>query len=757
MKRSIEELVGQMTLEEKAGMCSGGDFWHLKGVERLDIPAVMVSDGPHGLRKQEQQGDHLGVNDSIEAVCFPAACATACSFDTGLLEALGRVLGAECRAQGVGVLLGPAINIKRSPLCGRNFEYFSEDPYLAGQLAAAQIKGIQSRGVGACPKHYAANNQEYHRLTCSAQIDPRTLREIYLAPFETAVKEARPWTVMCSYNKINGEQVSESRALLTGILREEWGFDGYVMSDWGAVNDRVKGLSAGLELEMPASGGSTDRQIAAAVREGRLPEAVLDRAVARILDVIFRYVDGKGEAEFDLQAHHELAVRMARECAVLLKNEGGVLPLGKKAKVAFIGEFARAPRFQGGGSSHINAFRADSAWEAARGRYDVQYAQGFCAGGGEPDEALAAEAVQLAAGCEAAVVFAGLPDSFECEGYDRSHMRLPECQNDLIRRIAAAQPNTVVALHGGSPVELPWADEVPAILELYLAGQGVGRAAAELLFGEANPCGKLAETFPLRVQDNPSYLNFPGNGNTVEYREGVFVGYRYYDKKQMPVRYPFGHGLSYTSFAYSGLRVDRASMRDDEPVTVRVDVTNTGCRAGKEIVQLYVADCTGAEVRPEKELKGFVKLELQPGQTKTAEFVLDRRSFAWYDPELGDWACSAGRYRVLVGASSRDIRQWAEIELICTRPRPYVVDANSRYDDLLAQPALRECMLRLLEKEYPPQPQAGSSAARAAITAEMQQRMDREAPLRSLRSFKGYTQEQLDELIERLNALLRQG
>ena len=755
MKRSIEELVAQMTLEEKAGMCSGGDFWHLKGVERLGIPAVMAADGPHGLRKQEQEGDHLGVNDSIRAVCFPTACATAASFDTGLLETLGRVLGAECRAQGVGVLLGPALNIKRSPLCGRNFEYFSEDPYLAGQLAAAQVKGIQSQGVGASPKHFAANNQEYHRLTCSAQIDPRTLREIYLAPFEAAVKAARPWTVMCSYNKINGEQVSESKALLTDILRGEWGFDGYVMSDWGAVNDRVKGLCAGLDLEMPASGGSTDRQIAAAVREGRLPEAVLDQAVGRILDVIFRYADGQGAAEFDLQAHHELAVRMARECAVLLKNEGGVLPLGQRTRVAFVGEFAQKPRFQGGGSSHINAFRAESAWEAARGRYEVQYARGFSAGGDEADEALMCEAVELAAGCGAAVVFAGLPDSFECEGYDRSHMRLPGCQNELIRRVAAVQPNTVVVLHNGSPVELPWADEVPAILELYLAGQGAGRAAVELLFGEANPCGKLAETFPLRVQDNPSYLNFPGNGDTVEYREGVFVGYRYYDKKEAPVRFAFGHGLSYTSFTYSGLRADKTAVRDDEPVTVRLEVTNTGARAGKEIVQLYVADCTGAEVRPEKELKGFAKLELEPGETKTAEFVLDRRSFAWYDPQQGSWTCASGRYGLLAGASSRDIRQRVEIELTCTGPKPYVVDANSRYDDLLAQPALREFMLRLLEKEYPPAPPTESGAARAAITPEMQQRMDREAPLRSLRSFKGYTQEQLDGLIARLNAMLR--
>lgn len=754
MKEKIQALIAQMTLEEKAGMCSGGDFWHLKGVQRLGIPAVMVCDGPHGLRKQEQNGDHLGVNDSIQAVCFPTACATASSFDPQLLQTLGETLGAQCRAQQVGVLLGPAVNIKRSPLCGRNFEYFSEDPYLAGILASAQIRGIQSQGVGASVKHYAANNQEYHRLTCSAQIDPRTLREIYLAPFETAVKTARPWTVMCSYNKINGEQVSESRLLLTEILRSEWGFDGYVMSDWGAVNDRVKGLAAGLDLEMPASGGSTDQELVSAVREGRLAEAALDEAVGRILEGIFRYADGAGQARFELEAQHELAVSMARECAVLLKNENDLLPLQKTERVAFIGEFAQTPRFQGGGSSHINAFRAESALEAVRGRYNVEYAKGFCADRDETDETLMEQAVELAARSGAAVVFAGLPDSFECEGYDRSHMRLPECQNELIRRVAAVQPNTVVVLHNGSPIELPWADEVPAILEMYLAGQGVGRAAAELLFGAANPCGKLAETFPLRLEDNPSYLNFPGNGDTVEYREGVFVGYRYYDKKKLPVRFAFGHGLSYTSFSYGNLRVDKNRPRAGEPVTVQVDVTNTGLRTGKEVVQLYVADCTGAELRPEKELKGFVKLELAPGETKTAAFVLDRRSFCWYDPEQSDWVCAPGRHRLLVGASSRDIRLAAELELVCPPPRPYRVDANSRYDDLLAQPSLHDFMLELLEREYPPQPEATGSAARAAITPEMQQRMDREAPLRSLRSFKGYSQQQLDALIDRLNGML---
>ena len=555
MKRDVKGIIREMTLEEKAGMCSGKDFWHLKGVERLGIPEVMVSDGPHGLRKQAAEADHLGLNESIKAVCFPTACATACSFDRDLLEEMGERIGDECQAEDLSVILGPAVNIKRSPLCGRNFEYFSEDPYLASQMAAAHIKGVQSKNVGTSIKHFAANNQEHRRMSCSSEVDERTLREIYLAAFETAIKESKPDTVMCSYNRINGEFASENHWLLTEVLRDEWGFDGYVMSDWGAVNDRVKGLKAGLELEMPASGGTTDKEIVEAVKNGELDEAVLDRAVERILNIVFKFVDNRQEGKFDKEEDHKLAAKIEAESMVLLKNEG-VLPLPTQGKkIAFIGKFAEAPRFQGGGSSHINSFKITGALEAAKEVAQVTYAQGYDIKEDVIDQDMLNQAVETAKEADVAVIFAGLPDAFESEGYDRSHMRMPQCQNTLISEIAKVQENVVVVLHNGSPVEMPWADEVKGILEAYLGGQAVGQAEVDVLFGKANPCGKLAETIPYKLADNPSYLNFPGDGQTVEYNEGVFVGYRYYDTKEMPVRYPFGYGLSYTTFEYSDLQL----------------------------------------------------------------------------------------------------------------------------------------------------------------------------------------------------------
>ncbi len=602
MERDVKAIVKQMTLEEKAGMCSGKDFWHLKGVERLGIPEVMVSDGPHGLRKQAEEADHLGINDSIKAVCFPTACATACSFDRDLLFEMGQRIGDECQAENLSVILGPAVNIKRSPLCGRNFEYFSEDPYLASQMAAAHIKGVQSKNVGTSIKHFAANNQEHRRMSCSSEIDERTLREIYLGAFETAVKEGKPDTVMCSYNKINGEFASENHWLLTEVLRDEWGFEGYVMSDWGAVNDRVKGLKAGLELEMPASGGHTDQEIVDAVRNGELDEAVLDTAVERILNIVFKFTDNRQEGKFDKEEDHKLAAKVAEESMVLLKNEG-ILPLPKEGKkIAFIGKFAQKPRFQGGGSSHINSFKVTSALDAVKEITEVTYAQGYDVQEDKTDQALLKEAVRAAEEADIAVIFAGLPDLFESEGYDRSHMRMPDCQNELIREITKVQKNTVVVLHNGSPVEMPWADDVKGILEAYLCGQAVGQAEVNLLFGISNPCGKLAETIPYKLSDNPSYLNFPGDGQTVEYKEGVFVGYRYYDTKEMPVRYPFGYGLSYTTFEYRDLQVSSGEMKDTDTLKVSLKVKNTGNRAGKEIVQLYVADKTGAASRPVKEL-----------------------------------------------------------------------------------------------------------------------------------------------------------
>ena len=512
MKRDIKNIISKMTLEEKAGMCSGENFWNLKSVERLGIPSVMVSDGPHGLRKQEDKADHLGMGESIKAVCFPAACATASSFDTEMINEMGKILGAECQAENLSVLLGPAVNIKRSPLCGRNFEYLSEDPYLAGKMSAAYIRGVQSKGVGTSIKHFAVNNQEFNRMSVSSNLSERTLREIYLPAFEIAVKEAQPKTVMCSYNKINGTYASENYHLLTEILRDEWGFEGYVMTDWGAVSDRVKGIMAGLDLEMPGSGGYNDAKIVEAVNNGTLDETVLDKTVENILNVIFSYVDNRNlEAVFDREADHDKAVRFETESAVLLENNG-ILPLDNDKKIVYIGEFAEKPRYQGGGSSHINASMISSALASAKEKSrDVSYEKGFPADKDEINDVDFKNAINAARNADAAVIFAGLPDVIESEGYDRKDMKLPACQNKLISEVLKVQKNIIIVLHNGSPVETPWADDVSAVLEMYLGGQGVGEATDRLLYGEANPSGRLAETFPLRLEDTPSFLNFPGD------------------------------------------------------------------------------------------------------------------------------------------------------------------------------------------------------------------------------------------------------
>ena len=757
MKRDVKGIIREMTLEEKAGMCSGKDFWHLKGVERLGIPEVMVSDGPHGLRKQAAEADHLGLNESIKAVCFPTACATACSFDRDLLEEMGERIGDECQAEDLSVILGPAVNIKRSPLCGRNFEYFSEDPYLASQMAAAHIKGVQSKNVGTSIKHFAANNQEHRRMSCSSEVDERTLREIYLAAFETAIKEAKPDTVMCSYNRINGEFASENHWLLTEVLRDEWGFDGYVMSDWGAVNDRVKGLKAGLELEMPASGGTTDKEIVEAVKNGELDEAVLDRAVERILNIVFKFVDNRQEGKFDKEEDHKLAAKIEAESMVLLKNEG-VLPLPTQGKkIAFIGKFAEAPRFQGGGSSHINSFKITGALEAVKEVAQVTYAQGYDIKEDVIDQDMLNQAVETAKEADVAVIFAGLPDAFESEGYDRSHMRMPQCQNTLISEIAKVQENVVVVLHNGSPVEMPWADEVKGILEAYLGGQAVGQAEVDVLFGKANPCGKLAETIPYKLADNPSYLNFPGDGQTVAYKEGVFVGYRYYDTKEMPVRYPFGYGLSYTTFEYSDLQLSADKIKDTDTLKVTLKVKNTGDRAGKEIVQLYVADKTGAACRPVKELKNFVKVELQPQEEKTVEMELDKRSFAWYNTQIHDWYAASGEYEILAAASSRDIRLKKTVYVESTIELPIHVHMNTTIGELLENPRTKAVIEGMTDSLI--QHMGGSSgdeeeesAASEAISKEMSLKMMENSPLRTLRSFMGMSTEEIKELIEKLQA-----
>ena len=748
MERDLKKIVSEMTLEEKAGMCSGLDFWHLKEVEHLGIPKVMVSDGPHGLRKQDEKGDHLGINDSIKAVCFPPAVLSACSFDRGLMEEMGKAIGREAQANDVSVVLGPAVNIKRSPLCGRNFEYYSEDPYLAGEIAAAFVKGVQSQHVGTSIKHFEANNQEYRRMSSSSEVDERTLREIYFPAFETAVKKAQPYTFMCSYNQINGTFASENKWLLTDVLRGEWGFKGYVMSDWGAVNDRVKGLEAGLELEMPASGGDNDAMIVKAVKDGALEEKILDQAVERILRIIFEYADHRKPQEFTMEKDHEEAQHIAEESMVLLKNENHILPLKTSEKAAFIGGFARNPRFQGGGSSHINCFKTTNVLDSVPCDAQVVYAEGFPADRDFYDKALADEAVKAAAEADKAVIFAGLPESFESEGYDRSHMRLPECQNRLITEILKVQPNTVIVLHNGSPVEMPWLGEIKGLLETYLGGQAGGAAAANILYGKINPSGKLAETMPLKLSDNPSYLNF-GGGEKVEYREGIFVGYRYYDTKEMDVAFPFGYGLSYTTFAYSNLKLSMENPTEKDTVMVSADITNTGKSAGKEVVQLYIRDLTGSAIRPEKELKGFEKVFLEPGETKTVTMELNKRSFAWYNTELHDWFAASGDYEILVGASSRDIRLTETLHLNSSQRLPMHVHMNTTLGDLLRNPETAEAAKKLIQKYL--SGEAGSEAASEAVSEEMTMAMTDSMPLRALMGFAGVSRKELDSVIEKLN------
>ena len=752
----IRELVSKMTLEEKAAMCSGADFWHTETVERLGIPASMVSDGPHGLRKQDDKADHLGVNESIKAVCFPAGCGTAASFNRELLTEMGTALGKECQAEGVSVILGPAVNIKRSPLCGRNFEYYSEDPCLATEIAGALIHGVQSQNVGTSMKHFLANNQETRRLSSDSRIDERTLHEIYLAAFEGAVKKEKPWTVMCSYNRINGTYAAQNHKYLTEVLRDQWNFDGYVMSDWGAVNNRVEDLKAGLDLEMPSSSGTNDKLIVEAVQKGELDESVLDTAVERILNIVFRYEENRDKtAVFDRDKDHELARKVAQETIVLLKNDG-VLPLQEGEKIAFIGEYVKKPRYQGGGSSHINSHKVTAAWDILKDMPGITYAQGYEDTQDVTDEKLLEEAVQNAAKAKVAVIFAGLPDSFESEGYDRSHMRMPDCQNELIEKVAAVQPNTIVVLHNGSPVEMPWVDQVKGIVEAYLGGQAVGGAVCDILFGKVNPSAKLPESFPKKLEDNPSYLSYIGEGDMVEYREGIFVGYRYYDKKKMDVLFPFGYGLSYTTFAYSNLRLDKKEMKDTDTVTVSVDVTNTGDRTGKEIVQLYVADKESTVIRPEKELRDFAKVELAPGETKTVSFTLGKRAFAYYNTTIHDWHVETGDFDILIGKSSRDIVLSESVKVESTVKIPFVYTTDTTLGDVMKNPKAYALVKEIFEKTMLTggSEEERSEAEKEAISDDMNMAMLCYTPLRGPVSFgSNVSMADIQKLVDQMNAM----
>lgn len=641
-----------LSLEEKASLLSGRNFWTTEPVPGAALPAVVLADGPHGVRRQAADFDAVGFFEGLPATCFPPAVAVGSSWDPELAERIGTAIAREARALGVHVVLGPGVNIKRSPLCGRNFEYYSEDPLLAGVLAAAHVRGQESQGVGASVKHFAANNQETERMRVSVDVDERTLREIYLPAFERVVTEGRPATVMCSYNRINGVYAAENHWLLTRVLRDEWGFDGVVVSDWGAVDDRVAALAAGLDLQMPGDHGAGDRRIVDAVRAGEIDESFVDVSAGRVA-ALARYVGEPAEG-FDTEAHAALARELAADCVVLLRNESATLPLATSTRVALIGEFARTPRFQGGGSSNVNATRVESALDAVRLLAPAaEFAPGFTLDGSGDAAAQRAEAVALARGAEVAVVFAGLGDAEESEGFDRAGLDLPAAQVELIRAVAAASARTVVVLSNGGIVSLEgWHDDVDAIVEGFLLGQAGGAALADVLFGVVNPSGRLAETIPLRVQDTPAHLNFPGEQGHVRYGEGVMVGYRAHATLEQPVRYAFGHGLTYTTVATTDLTV-QATGRDT--ARVAVTVTNTGERAGKHVVQVYVATEAGPVRRPARELRAFAKVALGPGESRTVEFGLDRRAFAYYDVRESGWVVAPGEYAVQIGASALDV------------------------------------------------------------------------------------------------------
>lgn len=768
----VEKVLSEMTQDEKIRYVSGKESWWLKPMPQHMVPSIMLSDGPHGLRKELSEVHDGGLEDivhreTLEAVCFPAGCAAAASWDPEVTAAIGRALAREALAEDVQVVLGPAINIKRSPLCGRNFEYYSEDPYLAGKLAASYINAMQAEGVGTSVKHFAVNSQEYRRLTSSSNLSERALREIYLSNFEIAVKQAAPWTIMCSYNRINGTHASENRYLLSDILRYEWGFDGVVMSDWGAVNDRALGLAAGLDLEMPSSWGASDEHVRQALADGRLSESALDESCRRLLNLVSKVEKEKSEELiFDREADHQLACDLAARCLVLLKNDtlmppGGdesilldadpkpLLPLRAEQHIAFIGEMAKQPRYQGGGSSHVNTKTIENAWEAAakRGLWDLSYAQGYRLSDDGTDEELLAEAEKTALEADVAVLFVGLTPAYESEGYDREHMDLPASHNQLIRRVLAVQPHVVIVLHNGSPVTMPWVQEVPAILEAYIAGEGVGEAVVRVLSGEQNPCGHLPESFPKYLEQTPCYGNYPGYMDEVNYVEDVYVGYRYYSTHKTDILFPFGHGLSYTNFAFSSLRLDKADVRADEQMKLAVQVTaeNTGKYAGEALAQIYVSPVeTEARCgRPIRELKVFRKVALEPGEKKTLELSLDFRAFAYFDEEEDEWYAAPGRYKVELCQDAATPLLACDVLLKQAYDRRPFVSENSCFADIKQCPDMWQAFLHFMA-EF-----GGESEAFLA------RRFGEERGQSPLRTLRGYKQRFSNEDLERLVNLLR--
>ncbi len=663
-----QDLISKMTLEEKCYLFSGKDFWQTRSIRRLGIPSIVLADGPHGLRKQEGASDQLGLNASVPATCYPTAATMANSWDPELGEEIGRYLGNEAAEQEVAVLLGPGMNIKRSPLCGRNFEYFSEDPYLAGKMAAGYIRGIQENGVAACPKHFAVNSQELRHMASDSVLDERTLREIYLAGFEIAVKEARPKSIMTSYNQVNGVYANENAHLLQEILREEWGFDGFAVSDWGASNDHVAGVAAGSHLEMPTTGGDSDEELIRAVGEGKISEELIDQRLDELLDVVFstHAAVEKGKSRgFSKEQRQAMAQKAAEESIVLLKNEGKILPLAKNTKVAVIGDFAKNPRYQGAGSSVVNPTKLENAMEVI-GEFPLQvagYAQGYHRAG-PADPALEKEAVELAKRADVALLYIGLDEISESEGLDRPNMKMPASQVQLLELISKVNKNVVVVMSAGSAVEMPWIKNCKALIHGYLCGQAGARAMLRAIMGEVNPSGKLSETYPLKYEDVSSAPYFPSKERTAEYREGIYVGYRYFETAGVPVLFPFGYGLSYTAFSYANLKVDKKKAV--------FDITNTGKMDGAEVAQMYVsAKCSGV-YRPKKELKGFQKVFLKAGETKTVEIPITRDTFRYFNVNTNKFEVESGEYQILIGSDVADIHLSGTINIAGTKaPLPY--------------------------------------------------------------------------------------
>lgn len=656
-----KDIIEKLSLEQKAALCSGKDFWHLYSVPEAGLPEIMVTDGPHGLRKQDKERKDTSVkgvlDGSFPATCFPAAATTSCSWDTDMMYEMGEALGDECLKEKVSVLLGPGINIKRSPLCGRNFEYFSEDPYLTGEMGLGFINGVQSKGVGTSLKHFAANNQESRRMTIDAIVDERALREIYLTGFERCIKDGKPWTVMNAYNRLNGTYCSENEWLLSDVLRKEWGYYGVVVTDWGAENDMVLGIKSGQNLEMPSSGGINPAKIVEAVKNGNLSEDILNERVDEVVDLIVKSKESFKEHNFDIDKHHALARKIAANSVVMLKNKDEILPIANSKTVAVIGHMAKEPRYQGAGSSLISPTKLDNAFEELSNLgFTCCYAKGYDKAIDTPNQDMIDEAVRLANTADVAVVFIGLTEVYESEGFDRTHINLPPAHNALVKAVAQANKNTVVVLSGGSAVTMPWLDDVRGVLHGFLGGQAGGGAIADVLSGKVNPSGKLSETYPLALEDNPSHEYFPGKQLTVEYRESIYVGYRYYDKALKSVLFPFGYGLSYTTFEYSGIALDKAEMDDTDTLTVKFTITNTGEVDGAEVAQVYVSSPESKIFKPEKELKGFKKVFLKAGESKEVSVELSKRAFAYYNINIHDWHVETGEYTVLIGASSRDIK-----------------------------------------------------------------------------------------------------